>query len=404
MSPLPSAEVNIQELAKRARQYIEILAGEIGPRPAGSAAERQAMDYAAGLLSQWGYSVSRQTAAFAPPPRFSLPYLIGALALGAGGWLIRPAPWLTVWLPVLFMVLPQWSRGWIQRRKPTLISENLFARRGQLEEQPPSLILCAHIDSAAATPLRRKGLLKLYSRGMDILQRLAWMIAAMSGLQMLGWGADNIILFPLAALGTLAGLALAATQLLRLPSSVGVQDEKPSGAFSPGANDNASGVGVLLALAEALAQQEADTQIAFLFTGAEETGLHGAKAFAEEHQNWKDHTALVCLDMVGKGENLYYVAREGVFFPLHTSPSLNQELLQANPRLQPVWYTLRSGDFAAFCRAGFHAASLQSGGAGLVDWSYHSIYDTHAHIETPALEHVLATLVNYLGDGISEPL
>jgi len=35
--------------------HIEVLASKIGARPSGSSAERQALDYVSGLLSDWGY-------------------------------------------------------------------------------------------------------------------------------------------------------------------------------------------------------------------------------------------------------------------------------------------------------------------------------------------------------------
>ena len=399
MSSLPSVEIDYEMLAKKARQHIEVLAEHIGARPAGSIQEQQACDYLAGVLNQLGYEIELQPIAFAPYSPLSLPFLLTALVLGASGWLIPIMPWLVIWLPLWMMILPQASRIWVQQRKPSKASANLFAYRPNKVNAIPKIILSAHIDSAAALPFRNPLILKGYSQAMDIIQRIAWMVAALALLQWIGFSAGNAFVIAVAILASLAGFGLLVTQLLTISQYQKSKTGNLSASYSPGANDNASGVGVLLALAEAFAQGEVAEQVALLFTSAEESGLYGARAFCANHENWRHNTFVICLDMVGRGEDLYYVQREGIFKPLYTDQTINQMLLQANPHLKGVWYTLRSGDFAAFCRAGFPTTSLQSGRRGLVDWRYHSVYDTADQIETPALQTVLETIgklvINY---------
>ncbi len=398
MSLSPSTPENISRLVGRAQAHIEVLAGKIGPRPAGSLAERQAMDYLNGLLLQWGYEVQREPVAFAPSPRLNLPFLIGALFLGVAGWISTSFPFFALALPFLFMILPQWSRQWVQRRKPTLWSENVLAQqRHGISESAPSLLLCAHVDTALAVPLRNKRLLRLYSRTLDILQRFAWMIFALALLQTWGWQVADGLTMAVAALGSIGGLWLAFLQLLPLSNA-------PVADYSPGANDNASGVGVLLALAEEWAEHPTEERsVAFLFTTAEESGLYGARQFIIDYPQWVNKTEVLCVDMVGNGDTLYYVAKEGVFNPLRTSPELQTRLRQANPAIQPLWHTLRSGDYAAFCQAGFRAIGLESGGKSLTDWSYHSVYDTPEKINPERIAEALRTLMAFLEDAKTTP-
>lgn len=381
-----STPERIERQIARALTHIEVLASNIGPRPAGSPAERQALDYLSGLLSEWGYKVQREAVAFAPLPAINLPYLLGAIALGTAGWVSRSFPWLALALPFLFMILPQGSRWWLQQRKPMHFSENLLAWLGKdTLDTPPALLFCAHIDTARALPLKNPRLLRLYSRTLDILQRFAWMIFALALLQTWGWEVANGLLYAVAALGSLGGLWLAGLQFLPTP-----KDEL---GYSPGANDNASGVAVVLALAEELSDLgELAGSIAFLFTTAEESGLYGARDFIKNHPEWAKTSAVVCVDMVGSGEMLYYVAKEGVLNPLHTSSKLQQALQEVNASLQPLWHTLRSGDYAPFCQAGFQAISLEAGGKSLTDWSYHSVFDTRDRINPQMLRQVLQTL------------
>jgi len=389
MSWSPFTPEQIELCARRALTHIEVLARNIGARPSGSSAERQALDYVSGLLSGWGYEVQREAVAFAPVPSLNLPYVLGAMVLGLAGWVSRGFPWLALALPFFLMILPQWSRWWVQNRKPTRSSENLLAKLDGKRLEPPALLFCAHIDTARAVPLHHPWLLRLYSRTLDILQRFAWMIFALALLEAWGWQVAQGFLYTVAALGSLGGLWLAGLQLIRAPAE--------ELAYSPGANDNASGVGVLLAVAEELTKQAPlPLPIAFLFTTAEESGLYGGRDFVRAHPEWAKTTRVVCVDMVGKGEILYYVAKEGIFNPLYTDRELQQAVLLANPSLQPLWHTLRSGDYAPFCQAGFRVISIESGGKSLTDWSYHTTFDTVEQISPEMLKQVISTLSAFL--------
>lgn len=85
---------------------------------------------------------------------------------------------------------------------------------------------------------------------------------------------------------------------------VGPQGE---GGLFPGANDNASGAAVVLSVAEALAarEQRPKRNVVFVLFAAEESGLHGAKAFVEQEVVPPDRiTGMINLDCVGYGKRL----------------------------------------------------------------------------------------------------
>ena len=72
-----------------------------------------------------------------------------------------------------------------------------------------------------------------------------------------------------------------------------------------GANDNASGIAVLLALARAWAEAASAADVCFVGFGAEELGLHGSEAFvaaARESGDLAEITAMLNLDAFGNGE------------------------------------------------------------------------------------------------------
>ena len=74
--------------------------------------------------------------------------------------------------------------------------------------------------------------------------------------------------------------------------------------WSPGANDNGSGMATALIVAEELADDELPFDVRFVFFGSEETGLHGSNYYAGElSQSEVDRIqAMVNLDVVATGD------------------------------------------------------------------------------------------------------
>lgn len=76
-------------------------------------------------------------------------------------------------------------------------------------------------------------------------------------------------------------------------------DSMPGGAVSPGADDNASGVAALLEIASVLSQYEFESTVKFVAFNAEEQGLRGSMAFANEAKGNNDKIkAMINFDMI----------------------------------------------------------------------------------------------------------
>ena len=75
---------------------------------------------------------------------------------------------------------------------------------------------------------------------------------------------------------------------------------------SVGANDNASGAGALLAVAEELAGQSLPFTLRFILFGSEETGLHGSEHYVAglSGEELEQIRAMINLDSVGGGQGL----------------------------------------------------------------------------------------------------
>ncbi len=82
------------------------------------------------------------------------------------------------------------------------------------------------------------------------------------------------------------------------------------GEVSTGAGDNASGVGVMLEVAEVLASYKTHGTIIFVAFGAEEVGLRGSRHYAEQMSDEEiaNTVTMIDLDSVGAGDFFYVYA------------------------------------------------------------------------------------------------
>jgi hypothetical protein len=147
----------------------------------------------------------------------------------------------------------------------------------------------------------------------------------------------------------------------------------------PGATDDGSGVAVLLETARALqAGPRLRNSVILLFTGPEETGLHGAVAFITEHP-WIEDVKLVANYDAG--------GLSGPSALTNTSPE-NGWLIREAARADPYIYAGSafgegSSDFNAFKSFGF------SGYAFDYSWDrrIHTPHDNVENLNPPSIQH-----------------
>jgi hypothetical protein len=105
-------------------------------------------------------------------------------------------------------------------------------------------------------------------------------------------------------------------------ASLGVLAEREiRGVDVPGANDNASGCGVVMALSARIADEPlASTRVVVLITGCEEAGTLGARAFRDSHetQGWM----FLNFDNVGGPGSVRFLRREGVITKWDADPGM----------------------------------------------------------------------------------
>jgi hypothetical protein len=181
------------------------------------------------------------------------------------------------------------------------------------------------------------------------------------------------------------------------------------GVVYPGADDNASGVAVALAVARALAtdagRAAAPGRVVFVFTGAEEVGLLGALAYVAAPAVPLADTALaINLDMVGRTLFESAIDRDAALGAIDVDRALapiaaeaaagaGLELVTATPSMvKLIGQDWRSDDWV-FRDRGVRAVHLST---GLHD-DYHKPTDTADKLSRPQLVRITAFLHALVG-------
>ena len=167
--------------------------------------------------------------------------------------------------------------------------------------------------------------------------------------------------------------------------------------WSPGANDNGSGMAAALIVAEELADEELPFDLRFIFFGSEETGLHGSNYYAGELlQTEVDRIlAMVNLDVVATGELEVFGDETLTGYAKSVAEGYGVALAVAEP------FEWGASDYAGFDERGvpfimFYADEL--------DYINHPS-DTVEHVDAEPLGGTVLTvlgLVEQLADSIEE--
>lgn len=371
------------------------LTDTIGARPAGSPAERQAQQWLVERLSRLGYRCEWQEFSFAPLPAFFPYYTLVAIWLMAAVWLLPDFGWLAVLTPLWISLLPS-LRLWLQYRLPrTARSQNLLCLPAGSKAEELRLLLVAHVDTARALPYAEGVVYALRVNWHAIVTRAGWIAAFFGGLILLQMPVPPILLSLVRALTGLVGL---------IYIGLDYYDQRGSnGAFTRGANDNASGVAVLLETARWLADKpHLNRRVGLLFTGAEEAGLWGAYQAASDLKHLAGTLAVVSVDMVGSGEGMRIFSGVRGWRGFSTDPHLSAQLQAAEPSARPYLAMRRSGDFEAFVRAGFRATGIETSGSPAFWRAYHTLNDDLLLLDADRMAHTCQTLQRWIEQSVQQ--
>lgn len=286
----------VTEWATTAWVYLFHLSRKIGPRGSATENEKQAAQYVRAEMVRFGIPFDWQS--FYSPLSAWRPfsYILGTAVFAA---ILAPLfnPFTGV-MAALLLLFSLWLlvRELNLRNTPLRIfmphgqSQNIVARLAPAQKVKRRVVLVSHLDSHR-TP---------YFHQTPERQRLFSMLLL---LVFVGLPLNGLIFLLLAFTDWIWPYFLALPFVLVHLTGAVIAWQVDGTPYSPGANDNASSVGVVLTMAEWLAERPLDhTELWFLFSGCEEVGCYGMRAFLDEYGDELGPDAcFVDFEMVAKG-------------------------------------------------------------------------------------------------------
>lgn len=300
-----------------AMKHVRHLAVTIGPRGSTTEKEAEAARYAAEVLRQAGLEPTTEPftsarSAWYPYVVFSGLVLVGEILFWVGGrWGAVAALVLTVLALGSVLLELAFRPNPLRWILPKGKSQNVWARVAARGDERTQVVIMGHLDSHR-TPLvfssdrwlRLFGLLV----PVGLVSSVVLLVLFAIGIASAAW-VWRLVSLPFA----LVGLAV---YFLTLQA-----DLTP---YSPGANDNATGAGIVLSVAGRLAKEPlAHTTVWAVLSGCEEVGCYGADAFAEAHRDQLGDAAWIALDSMGSaGSAPCYLTEEAFLLPARSDPDL----------------------------------------------------------------------------------
>lgn len=367
-----------------AMDHIRYLAETIGPRGSTTAQEARAAQYAADVLRSLGLEPTVEP--FTSARSAWYPYvLFSALMLVAAAlfWIAGAAGAIAALLLALFTIgsvllelafRPNPFRAFLPKGR----SQNVWARIPPTAEVKHRVVLLGHLDTHR-TPLvfstdrwlRLFGLLV----PVGLVSSVVLLVLFAIGIASAAW-VWRLISLPFA----LAGLAV---YFLTLQA-----DLTP---YSPGANDNATGAGIVLHIAERLkAEPLAHTEVWAVLSGCEEVGCYGADAFARAHKAELGRAVWIALDGVGSRGRPVFITRETFLLPAPSDPNLvalAERVAATHPELGAEGDTFAGAytEGAIGVMHGFRVLTLTSAPRGAVLTEWHRPTDTVENLDADVL-------------------
>jgi hypothetical protein len=361
---------NLSEISNRLITIHRDILSLASSRRAGSESEEKLKEFISNHLSKSGYDIQKESFSFPIIPRLYNAQLIESILIIIALILIRSTPLLGFLLPLIFSILPVLMLEGIKLFPRKFTSGNVIAIPRNVQLSDVKMLVVAHMDTAQTIPF----LSGIRGKIIGYCQRTLFIITFIIALQCLAVIA-KITMTPaiIAGLNIFSITIALTTTLYQLWVIFFWHNE-----YSPGANDNASGVAVGLLIAESVSKQKKvnNFPIAFLFTSAEEQGLCGSAAFVSKHIDWTDKPLVLNLDSVAGGNKLGLVTHYGRLVPDYTSRSLNHIIKEIDHNLVKISHFHRCGDYLPFYRSGFQATSLEAVRNGDTPPEYHTLQDT----------------------------
>jgi hypothetical protein len=351
-------------------------------RGMGTANERVAAQWLAAKLRAAGYEVAEQPFRTTRDNLYLLPLQVFVCAIAAIGLALSDAPsWLVVAILAygIAMLLAEASGHAVDLTPmPRFASQNVLT--GPMRRADRTVFVTAHYDTQRGSFLFHPKFVDRLPLFFNVCYGSLFVAIAAVTIDVVRFAAAGYVLWAALILCSCAGAVFLAAEI--------------TGRYTPGANDNGTGAALALWLASEYARQPGefppDCDLRFLFTGSEEAGCRGMKAFLKSHSRQLDprHVRFVNLDNLGTGM-LTYLSGEGMLLYRRAGATLLQ-IARAMRRsaARPVEEQanlLLPTDALSPSALGFEAISFLGKDAAGRMGNYHCHTDTFANVDAAFL-------------------
>ena len=370
--------------------HIRYLSETIGSRGSCTPQERKASEYVTSQLSALGLQ-SFRTQPFKAIPSTYWPYALAFSTAVIGSLLAllfnsRSILVLAAFLNALgfwgMLAETEFNSSWIRWLLPKATSQNVLGVVPPTAMVQKRVVLSAHLDT------HRTPIFYSSSKWHTLFSTLVGLTFVSMVIGMVAYGMGAVLDWSWVRW---FGIVLIPVQIFALILCLHA-DLTP---FSPGANDNASGVGLVLGLAYRLVEQPLEhTEIHLVFTDCEESGAYGIQAYLDaQASELGKETIYIILDEVGNG-TIKYLTADGLVLKHQTHP-LAIELAKAASIACPEIRVFKGAGIAytdalPATRRGLIALTLCTlpphGAENESHW--HQMSDTFEHVETKDLAHI----------------
>jgi hypothetical protein len=373
-------------MSSTAMKHLKHLAVTIGSRGSTTPQERQAAEYAQqqfetlGLQTHWE-AFSAPRTGWRP---FSVAALIGlgsVLLFWAGGQIGALVAGMVMALVSASVFLEMYFQpNLLNKLMPKGPSQNVWARIPAVNETKRRVLVLGHIDTHrtpwAFSSVRRLAFFqRVTTLGVAgfVLAALFYLLAVFVDLSSIRW------------------LAFVLTPIYLIV--LGLTWQPDTTPHTQGANDNGSGVSIVLSLAERLARSPLkNIEVWSLCSGCEEVGGHGVQAFIKQHRSELPGLVAINIDNVGsQGAGVCYVSVEGMVIPYKAAPELiglAETIRAERPDFKAYAKPFTTMHTDATCLMINKVPSLSFLGltpAGLIP-NWHQVTDTFERVDATAVE------------------
>jgi len=314
-------------------EHLRELSVEIGSRGPTSENEKKAGNYIECMMKSIGMNVEMEefkskTSIFAIFDIVIILFIIAGIIFSISAFVA----FLVSLAAVAISIAEMNMKEVVSTIMPKKQSRNIIGKIAPTDKAKKRVVLMGHYDSAKPLPLFHPVVVRYFDLIMIVvflsmvfttvfygLGSLVGFFASTSMYSIYFWYAS----FPFVGYLSIIFVMIAYGELFAKPTN--------------GANDNASGISVILQVAEILSKERLkNTEIWCAAMGCEEAGTVGTMRYLDKHAEELQGSFLFSVDCVGTG-NLRYVVKEGIMKTISVPSELVNlvtETADRNPELQ----------------------------------------------------------------------